>query len=73
MFRHLNESNEKIHGILACDEDHEKIFPLVQIIDFKNNKNLKPHLVGAVLPDIDEVDRYMNHVVERDFINCAVT
>ena len=41
----------------ACDEDHKKIFPEVPTIGFKNNKNLKSHLVRAALPDINEVRR----------------
>ena len=30
----------------------------ITIIGFKNNKNLKSHLVRGALPDINEVDRY---------------
>ena len=41
--------------ILACDEDHEKVFPEVPIIGFNNNKNLKSHLVRAALSDINEI------------------
>ena len=43
--------------ILACDhkKDHKKVFAEVPIIGFKNNKNLKSHLVRATLPDINEV------------------
>ena len=31
---------KELHVILACDEDHEKVFPEVPIIGFKSNKNL---------------------------------
>ena len=56
VFRHLKSlTSERI--ILACDEDHKKVFYEVQIIDFKNNKNLKSHLVTAALLDINEVGR----------------
>ena len=48
---------EELHVILACDEDHKKVFPEVPIIGFKNNKNLKSHLARATLPDINEVGR----------------
>ena len=51
VFRHL------LHVIVACDEDHKKVLPEVPIIGFKNNKNLKSHLVSAALPDINEVGR----------------
>ena len=44
--------------ILACDETHKKVFPELPIIGFRNNKNLKSHLVRTVLPDINEVGRY---------------
>ena len=48
---------KELHVILACDETHKKVFPELPIIGFKNNKNLKSHLVRAVLPDINEVGR----------------
>ena len=48
---------EKSQVILACDEDHKKVFSEVPIIGFKDNKNLKSHLVRAALRDINEVDR----------------
>ena len=54
---HLKNQLKELHLILACDEDHKKVFPKVPIIDFKNNKNLKSHLVRAALPDINEVGR----------------
>ena len=57
MFRHLKSQLRELHIIFACDEDHKKVFPEVPIIDFKNNKNLKSHLVRVALPDINEVAR----------------
>ena len=57
VFRHLKNQLKELHVILACDEAHKKVFPEVPIIGFKNNKNLKSHLVRAVLPDINEVSR----------------
>ena len=57
VFRHLKSQLKELHVILACDEDHKKVFPEVPIIGFKNNKNLKSHLVRAALPDINEVGR----------------
>ena len=57
MLRHLKSQLKELHVILACDEDHRKVFSKVPIIDFKNNKNLKSHLVRAALSDINEVDR----------------
>ena len=57
VFRHLKSQLKELHVILACDEDHEKVFPEVPVTGFKNNKNLKSHLVRATLPDINEVGR----------------
>ena len=57
MFRHLRKQFKELHIILTCDKDHEKVFPEVPIIGFKNNKKFKSHLVRAVLPDITEVGR----------------
>ena len=48
---------EELHVILASDDGHKKVFPDVPMIGFKNNKNLKAHLVRSQLPDLDEVGR----------------
>ena len=56
-YQFLKSQLKELHVILARDEDHRKLFPEVPIIGFKNNKNLKPHLVRAALPDINEVGR----------------
>ena len=48
---------KELHVIVACDEAHKNVFPGVPIIGFKNNKNLKSHLVRSALPDINEVGR----------------
>ena len=55
VFRHLKNQLKELHVILACDEAHKKVFPEVPIFGFKNNKNLKSHLVRATLPDINEI------------------
>ena len=41
--------------IVACDEEHKKVFPGIPVTSFKSNKNLKLYLVKTVLPDIHEV------------------
>ena len=48
---------KELHITLACDEDHQKVFPEEPVIGFKNNKNLKSDLVRAALPDNNEVGR----------------
>ena len=58
MFRHLKSQLKELHIILACDEDHQKVFHEVPIISFKNIKDLKSHSVRAALPDINEKDRF---------------
>ena len=56
VFRHLKSQLKELHVILAGDEDQKKALLEVPITGFKNNKNLKSHLVRAALPDIDEVE-----------------
>ena len=56
-FGPLKSQLKELQVILACDENHKKVFPEVPIIGFKNNKNLKSHLVRAALPNINEVGR----------------
>ena len=41
--------------ILATDDGHKKVSPKVPMIGFKNNKNLKAHLVRSQLSTLDEV------------------
>ena len=48
---------KELQVILACDKYHKKVFPEVPIIGFKNNKNLKSHLVRATVPYISEIGR----------------
>ena len=54
MFRHLESQLKELLVILACDEDHKKVFPEVPIIAFKNSKNVKSHLVRSALPDTSQ-------------------
>ena len=62
---------KELHVILACDEDHKNVFPEVPIIGFKNNKNLKSHLVKAALPDINEVGRCKPYSGKRPCQFCS--
>ena len=57
VFRHLKSQLKESHVILVCDKDHQKVFPELPNIGFKNNKNLKSDLVRAALPDNNEVGR----------------
>ena len=58
MFRHLKSQLKELHIILACVEDHKKVFPEVPIICFKNNNNLKSHLVRVAVSGIKKVGRW---------------
>ena len=55
VFTNLKSQLKELHVILASDEDHKKVFLDIPIISFKNKKNLKSHLVGVALPNINEV------------------
>ena len=57
VFRDVRKILEELHVILASDDGHKKVFPDVPLVGFKNNKNLKAHLVRSQLPDLDEVGR----------------
>ena len=57
VFRHLKAQLKELLVILACDEDHKKVFREVPVTGFKNSKNLNSHLLRAALPDITEVGR----------------
>ena len=57
VFRHLKAQLKELLVILACDEDHKKVFHEVPVTGFKNSKNINSHLVRAALPDITEVGR----------------
>ena len=57
VFRDLKCQLKELHVILACDEDHNKVFTKVPIIGSKKNKNLKSHLVRGALPDINGIGR----------------
>ena len=49
VLRQLKSQLKELHITLACDKDNVKVFPEVPILYFKNNKNLKSHLVSAAL------------------------
>ena len=57
VFRNVRKFLEELHVILASDDGHKKVFSDVPMIGFKNNKNLKAHLVRSQLRDLDEVGR----------------
>ena len=50
---------EKLQILLAPDKEHQKVFPNVSIVGFRNGKSLKNHLVKASL-------RILNHTLGSD-------
>ena len=65
VFKHLKSQLKELHVILACNEDHKKIFPEVTTVGFKYNKIWKSHLVRADLTGITEVGRWEPCGVKR--------
>ena len=47
----------ELHLLLAPDEEHEKVFPDVSVVGFRNGKSLKDLLVRAALPKTNETGR----------------
>ena len=47
VFRCVWKILEKLHVILASADGHKKVFPELPLIGFKNNKNLKAHLIRS--------------------------
>ena len=54
LFRDYRKILEELHVILPSDSGHEKVFPDVPMIGFKNNKNLRVYLIRSQLSDLDE-------------------
>ena len=53
IFKNIRNILEKLHILLAPDQQHRKVFTDIPRIGFKNGKSLKDHLVRSVLPKID--------------------
>ena len=45
---------EELQILLAPEKEHQKMFPNVPILGFRNGKNLKDHLVRASLPILNQ-------------------
>ena len=45
---------EELQILLAPDIEHQKVFPKVPIVGFRNGKSLKDHLVTAPLPILNQ-------------------
>ena len=49
-FQNIKTILEELQILLAPDKEHQKVFPNVPIVGFRNGKSLKDHLVRASLP-----------------------
>ena len=45
---------EELQILLAPDKEHQKVFPNVSIVGFRNGKSFKDHLVRASLPILNQ-------------------
>ena len=52
-FQSVRSILEKLQILLAPHKEHEKVFPEVPIVGFRNGKSLKDYLVRAPLPKMD--------------------
>ena len=48
---------EELHILLIPSKEHEKLYPDVPVVVFRNGKSLKDYLVRANLPKLDESGR----------------
>ena len=53
-FQNTKTILEELQILLAPDKEHQKVFPKVPIVGFRNGKSLKDHLVRASLPILNQ-------------------
>lgn len=52
-FQNLSKLLRKLHVILACNQDHQKVFPDIPIIGFRKGKSLQDFLVRAKVQPLE--------------------
>ena len=57
VFKDVRKILKELHLLLTSDQADKKFFSEVPIIDFKNVKSLKDHLVRTALPQLDREGR----------------
>ena len=57
VLKNIRNTLQELHLLLAPDKEHEKVFPDVPVVGFRNGKSLKDHLVRATLPKANETGR----------------
>ena len=53
-FQNTKTILEELQILLAPDDEHQKVFPNVPIVGFRNGKSLKDHLVRASIPILNQ-------------------
>ena len=53
-FQNIKTILEELQILLVPDKEHQKVFPKVPIVGFRNGKSLKDHLVRASLPILNQ-------------------
>ena len=54
VFQNIRNTLQELHLLLAPDKEHNKVFPDVSVVGFRNGKSLKDYLVRAALPKTNE-------------------
>ena len=54
VFQNIRNILQELHLLLAPDKEHEKVFPNVPVVGFRNGKSLEDYLIRAVLPKTNE-------------------
>ena len=54
-YQNIRNVLQELHILLAPDKEHQKVFPTVPIVGFRNGKSLKDYLVRAALPKLGNV------------------
>ena len=57
VFQNIRNILQELHSLLAPDKEHNKVFPNVLVLGFRNGKSLKDYLVKATLRKTNEIRR----------------
>ena len=56
-FQNVRSIMEELHILLTPNKEHQKVFPDVPVVGFRNGKSLKDYLVTAKLSKLEESGR----------------
>ena len=57
VFQNIRNILQELNLSLALDKEHEKVFPNVPVVGFRNGKSLEDYLIRAVLSKTNETER----------------